>query len=232
MRKLALLDVDGTLTDTVAVDLRCFLVTLSELFGFSRRERDYDWAAIPHATDPGLLAGAFDQFAGRPPTAAESAAFVKRFLAALAVAAEEKPADFRPIGGAREVVAALAAAPGWSFAIATGCWAESARLKLEVAGFDEVYEPLASASDAVAREEIFGLARERAASRGVSATVLVGDGTWDAVTARNLGLSFIGIGTGERAAALRRLGAVRVLPDFHDLDAALDAMAAAAAAGG
>ena len=229
MRKLALIDIDGTLTDTVAVDLRCFLTTLSELFGFSSSERDYDWGAIPHATDPGLLEGAFNQFAGRSPTLAETGAFKARFVRALEGAAEKSPAGFRPIAGARELVAALTEAPDWDFAVATGCWAESAKLKLAVAGFEAVREPLVSASEAVSREEIFGLALARATGRdGGAATVLVGDGTWDAVTANHLGLPFVGVGAARRGADLRRLGAAAVLPDFLDLPAALDALSAAA----
>lgn len=228
MRRLALLDVDGTLTDTVAVDLECFLTTLSELFGFSSSERDYDWEAIPHATDPGLLEGAFHQFAKRSPTLAEADAFKTRFVRALERAAAESPAGFRSIAGARKLVAALAEAPDWDFAVATGCWAESARMKLAVAGFETVREPLASASEAVSREEIFGLALARSKSPDVGlAAVLVGDGTWDAVTAGNLDLPFVGVAAPRRAEDLRRLGAVEVLSDFRHLRTTLDVLEAA-----
>ncbi len=215
------------------MDLRCFLETLSALFGFSASESDYDWDAVAHATDPGLLRAAFDQHAGRPPTGAETRRFVARFVAALEAAAAERPADFRPIGGARELVAALDGARDWDFAVATGCWEESARLKLDLAGLATAGGPLASASEAVSREEIFGLALARASSRADRpangpAAVLVGDGTWDALTARRLGLPFVGVARGDREAALRRLGAAQVLPDFRDLDAALAALGAAA----
>lgn len=232
VKRLALLDVDGTLTDTVAVDLRCFLATLAELFGFSATPEDYDWEAVPHATDPGLLEAAFAQFAGRPPERRERDGFVESFMGALEAAAGREPAGFRAICGAGELLDALVDSPDWNIAIATGCWLESARFKLTRAALDRAGEPLATASEAVSREEIFSLARDRAAARGASgAAVLVGDGTWDAVTARRLDLPFVGVARGEKAGELTRLGAVAVVPDFGDLEITLDALAEATRGG-
>ncbi|MFZ2869038.1 hypothetical protein, partial [Zavarzinia sp.] len=54
--------------------------------------------------------------------------------------------------------------------------------------------------------------------------VYVGDGVWDAAAARELGIGFVGIGSGERAAALRAAGAQRVIEDYADLGRALDSI--------
>ena len=44
--------------------------------------------------------------------------------------------------------------------------------------------------------------------------VLVGDAIWDVRTARQLGLPFVGVGSGEGAALLRNAGANAVLENF------------------
>jgi phosphoglycolate phosphatase-like HAD superfamily hydrolase len=54
-----------------------------------------------------------------------------------------------------------------------------------------------------------------------------GSGVWDARTARNLGLPFVGIGSGARAARLAAEGARHVVEDFTDLDRFLGCLDAA-----
>ena len=85
--------------------------------------------------------------------------------------------------------------------------------------FDD--HPAASADDACDRESIIRLSKQRAAERyGQSflSTVYVGDGVWDARACRNVGIPFIGIGTGSRATQLSAEGAVRVFPDLSNAD--------------
>ena len=67
--------------------------------------------------------------------------------------------------------------------LAIGGWRDSARLKMASAGmcFDD--HPAASADDALDRESIMRLSRQRAAERyggSFACTVYVGDGVWDA----------------------------------------------------
>ena len=54
--------------------------------------------------------------------------------------------------------------------------------------------------------------------RELGSTVYVGDGVWDARACRNVGIPFVGIGTGIRATRLSAEGAVCVFPDFSDTD--------------
>lgn len=54
--------------------------------------------------------------------------------------------------------------------------------------------------------------------------ISVGDGLWGFRTAADLGLAFVGIGTGEKAQALRGLGAM-VAADYRDPGAMLDMLA-------
>jgi phosphoglycolate phosphatase-like HAD superfamily hydrolase len=85
--------------------------------------------------------------------------------------------------------------------------------------FDD--HPAASADDALDRESIMRLSKQRAAERygeSFACTVYVGDGVWDARACRGVGLPFIGIGTGSRATRLSEEGAVCVFPNFSDTD--------------
>src|SRR5256886_14430543 len=105
--------------------------------------------------------------------------------------------------------------------LATGGWRDSARLKMASAGmcFDE--HPAASADDALDRESIMRLSRQRAAERygeSFACTVYVGDGVWDARACRSVCIPFIGIGRGGRATRLSAEGAGCVFPDFSDAD--------------
>ena len=105
--------------------------------------------------------------------------------------------------------------------LATGGWRDSAHLKMASAGmcFDD--HPAASADDALDRESIMRLSRQRAAERygeSFACTVYVGDGVWDARACHSVGIPFIGVGTGSRATRLSAEGAVCVFPDFSDAD--------------
>jgi phosphoglycolate phosphatase-like HAD superfamily hydrolase len=56
-------------------------------------------------------------------------------------------------------------------------------------------------------------------SREVFACIVyVGDGVWDARACRALGIPFIGVGSGVRAARLASEGAVRVFKDLSESD--------------
>ncbi|MBI3191378.1 MAG: hypothetical protein HYZ36_01850 [Pedosphaera parvula] len=50
---LVIFDIDGTLTETNAVDADCYVRALAEVFGFA--DVDTDWSTYPHVTDSGGL---------------------------------------------------------------------------------------------------------------------------------------------------------------------------------
>jgi phosphoglycolate phosphatase-like HAD superfamily hydrolase len=227
MSSLAIFDIDGTLTDTNAVDDACYRSAVAVAIGVP--ERAIDWTGAAHFTDRGI----FDwlcEVHGRPaPTSADISFARDRLTQLLTTAMGVSPGDFVPIAGAVRVLEHLAAG-GWHTSIATGCWRPSARLKLRAAGIDMHDALIACADDAASRTEIVTLSRERATAFygcEFSRVVSIGDGTWDVETAAALGLPFVGIGRGERAARLRSVGAAVVLEDYSDLDAFTNALAAA-----
>jgi phosphoglycolate phosphatase-like HAD superfamily hydrolase len=230
MHRLAVFDIDGTLTDTNGVDDECYCVAVGEALGILPSE--IDWAGAAHVTDSEIfryLCGVHGR--GEPPASAfdnARARFVERLTAALA----REPARFTAIPGAPKAIRAIQEA-GWSVALATGGWGASARLKLRAAGIDLPDAVLACADDAASRADIVRIARQRAENfygRRFERVVSIGDGVWDVTTAMSLGLPFIGIAAGGRAAALRDAGAQTVFQDYETLNEFLAALSATTAA--
>jgi phosphoglycolate phosphatase-like HAD superfamily hydrolase len=214
---LVMFDIDGTLTETMKVEEECFVRSCRDVFGFA--DIDTDWSHYPRTTDSGIFHDVFTSRVGRLPTPQEVSRFRQQFIYLLAAASSQPP--FAPVAGADRLLFLLAQSASHRVSLATGGWRDSARLKMARAGmcFDD--HPAASADDALDRESIMRLSRQRAAERygeSFACTVYVGDGVWDARACRSVGIPFIGIGTGSRATRLYAEGAVCVFPDFSDAD--------------
>ena len=118
--------------------------------------------------------------------------------------------NFTEITGASIALNRLKRESDWAVAIATGCWRESALLKLRAAQIDIEGIPAAFAEDGLSREEILETAVLQALQDyrvdSFAKTVSIGDGLWDVRTARRLGFTFLGVGGGEAVAFLERAG--------------------------
>ncbi len=212
---MAVFDIDGTLTDTTALDDRCYVAALHELFGLPGEPAAYDWATCRDVSDSGALVEVLRDRRGQGPTPAERTAFERRFLSLLRLEIEADPDVARAIRGARELLAELAASPDWIVALATGGFEASARLKLGAADLEP--PGVLVASDRLpSRVDIVRDAIARASSCAFAGIVAIGDGVWDAKTAGELGLPFVGVGAGAHAEELTRLGARAVVTDFGD----------------
>ena len=213
--QLVMFDIDGTLTETMKVDEESFVRSFAEVFGIT--DIDADWSHYPHVTDSGIFNEIYVSRMGRPPTALDVSRFRQHFIELLAGASSQSP--FVPVAGADRLLSRLASGALHRVALATGSWRDSARLKMTSAGmcFDD--HPAASADDALERESIMKVSKQRAGEwygGPFARTVYVGDGVWDARACRALGIPFIGIGSGDRAARLASEGAVRVFRDFSE----------------
>jgi len=177
---------------------------------------DTDWASYRFVTDPGIAAEAIERRRGRPPAPHELAALRARFLALLA---EESYAE---VPGAAALLRALRGRRDIALAIATGAWRQSALLKLARARVPVDGLPMATADDAVSREEILRIAARRAGGP-FDRTTSVGDAVWDVAAARVLGARFVGISCDNDPGKLAAAGATRILPDLRDMDRFLEA---------
>jgi phosphoglycolate phosphatase-like HAD superfamily hydrolase len=218
--KLAILDIDGTLTNTNHVDEICFSRAIAEIHGVM--EIGASWANCPHVSDSGMAHQIFLDHFGRAPLDDDLSPLKTRFFDLLREHHLLDAAFFAEVPGAREMVTQLEQKDDWVITIATGCWQGSAKVKLAAAGIELDRFPGGFAEDARAREGIVQTAIDRARQHyghdGFSKIVSVGDGLWDVRTASNLDLDFVGIASGDRAQTLRQAGARHIVGDYHDLN--------------
>ncbi len=215
--KLAIFDIDGTLTATSKVDESCYARAFQDEFGIDLR--DFDYSAVQHFTDSGIMDQIFLEERGRKPNTSEITAVQRCFIHLLKDAFGRDPEQFRPLHGAVEMLAQLQKSGEWAIAFATGCWQQSAHLKLDSAGFDWQGLPLAHSDATPDRQDIcrtaIGLA-EQTWQAQFDKKVYIGDGLWDLRTANALGLGFIGIDFENHHASLAEAGADTIIGDYRD----------------
>jgi len=213
---LVMFDIDGTLTNTNEVDQHCYVQALSEILQVE--VRDTDWTEYENVTDQGCLEEFVRRNMGRSVMQEESASIKKRYIELVTHHADNRPELFTPIPDAVEMFVDLQREPEVTVSIASGALLETAKLKLTAAGFSYNRIPMATGSDGISREEIMMLAEKKAAQLvGINSfrtRTYIGDAPWDLQAAHNLGYSFIGIGEGAHAQALRSGGAMGVFPDY------------------
>ena len=224
-RKLAIFDLDGTLVQSYELDGECFVAAFHEALGIA--DVDTDWARYDHATDPGITAQIIHERQGREPSADDLVRLRSAFCTRLVEAASRDGA-FAALPGAAGLLAALRARADWAMALATGGWRAAALVKIGRSGLDLDDLPAAFGEDGPSRQGIvraaIARAREHAGVDDFARIVCIGDAVWDVRTAASLGLPCIGVGTGAGAQRLAAAGAARVVPDFTDLAAILNAL--------
>jgi phosphoglycolate phosphatase-like HAD superfamily hydrolase len=211
-------DLDGTLLESNKLDIHCFSGAMTRVMGIENIE--CDWTDYPYVTDEGIVSEIVKRCLSRPATQRELSDIRSIILELLRSQAGTNPENFAAIPGALDLFDSLKKNGNCGVAIATGCWKESALLKLSTAGFDTTCLPLASSDDSHRREDIMRIAHARALDFwgvGKFETVTyVGDGVWDIKASNKMGYHFIGIGFYNNAAQLRREGASCILNDFRD----------------
>lgn len=221
LMKLVIFDIDGTLTQTSAIDELCFRAAYAEMLDFHDISSALE--ACPHISDTGITRFIYQTHKERAPHDHEEAAICARVVTLLHEHQRHNPAHFAEVSGAVTMLERLAEKNDWVIAVATGCWRASAEMKLRAANIALHEKPAGFAEDGPSREAIVSAAIARA-QQAYNRTrfdkiVSVGDGVWDVKTAANLGLSFVGIGAEARAESLRQNGARFILPHYEDRNA-------------
>ena len=189
--KAILFDIDGTLIESMTVDTELYLASIGEVLGsvrFRGALSDYE-----HVTDNGILAQVLDD--NGYPFDEQTAAAIKAIFVGKIERHIETEGPFSTIHGAIEFFERTRASDGRRVAIATGGWRESARLKLESAGFDIAGIPLVTSDDAWTRIEIMETALARLGGAFESVTYF-GDAEWDRQACKSLGWNFVAVGPG------------------------------------
>ena len=215
---LAIFDIDGTLTETNAVDETCFVQAFADAHAVT--QINTNWMEYEYVTDSGIMFQIFSERFGRPPDEAELISFKSCLVNLLEAHRAKDPSLFTEISGASRALTRLNREMEWAVALATGCWRDSAELKLKAAGIQAEDLPAAFAEHGLSREAILQTAvshaQESYCQSRFERIVSVGDALWDVQAAGNLGLPFIGVGKGDRGLRLRQGGATHVLESYSD----------------
>lgn len=218
---LVLFDIDGTLVDTMGDDSRLFIEAMREAAGI---DDDNDaWERFNEVTDPAIARELITRKNGRPAREVEIAEVRRRFLFKWQSGIESGDVTVTPIAGAREIIKEVRNRPGYLPAIASGGWGPTALIKLHACNFPVDELTIATADDGENRALIFRTAMMFAAAGaaipGFSQIVIVGDGVWDARTAKKIGAGFVGIARdAETRLRLSSEGAAATMPDFRSVE--------------
>jgi phosphoglycolate phosphatase-like HAD superfamily hydrolase len=223
---LAIFDIDGTLTETNTVDDICFVQALADAHAIT--EINTNWMEYQYVTDSGIIFQIFHERFGRPPDEGDLKSFKSCLMNLLEAHRAKDSSLFAEVPGASRALTRLSEEKEWAVALATGCWRDSAELKLKAASIQTEHLPAAFAEHGLSREAILQMALSQAKqSYGQSSferIVSVGDGLWDVQAATNLGIPFVGVGKGDRGRRLRQAGATHVLESYSDYEQLIDCL--------
>ena len=199
--KSVILDIDGTLVDSMGVDPKLYFFSIEQVLGpvHLRNLDDYD-----HVTDSGILGQILEEN-GFSDASALKASIKAVFMKGLNSHIEEM-GSFPVIDGALQFVERIRKSADTRVAIATGCWRESALLKLQTSGFNIEGIPMATSDDSPSRVEIMRSALRMAGSNAEEVTYF-GDAEWDQRACHDLGWNFVAVGS--------RLGGIESFSNVH-----------------
>ena len=215
--KLAIFDIDGTLTNTNGVDSECFIKALAESHAIT--EINTNWAEYPHTCDSGITLHIFQEKFGRPPEETELRKFKSCFVNLLNGLLSSGRV-FLGRGGAGGALAARGGGGGRGGGRRSRRWGGPPRVGVESGEGMRGGRPrrvcgrwiVERRNPASRGGEIAGWYRQDSFDKIVS----VGDAVWDVGAAARLKFAFLGVGDGESAARLRQAGARQVIENFID----------------
>lgn len=218
---LLIFDIDGTITDTANIDDYFFKKTFLDLYNLEISDEKWlNYQIITSGSDSGMAA---EIMRNELKTILEPHILqnIKNyFISELMNGRSANPDKFKPLPGATELIAELRKRRNCRVAIATGCWKDSALIKLKAAGIDYEDYPLSTADLFFSKYDIIKnslLESKRIYNTDFDVIIYIGDSRWDYNASNELGLEFIGIDS-SNSGVLNSLGVKYVLPDFTDKD--------------
>lgn len=183
-------DLDGTLLQSMAIDCEIFDRSIEAVLGQVRFRGSYSEYA--NVTDRGIVEELMADN-GRSPDPDVVNSVRSRFVSELSEHINSL-GPFEEIYGASNFLDRLRADPDTRVAIATGCWEESALLKLRSSGIALDDVAIATCDDSPSRTEIMRTALARIGGSADSVTYF-GDAEWDVEACQALGWSFVAVGS-------------------------------------
>ena len=207
------------MTQTNAIDHLCFIQTVQKFI--TTAFKTFEAESFTHFTDSCIIIELYERYLQRQPTATEEQNFKQYYFEALRGQLQENPHYFKAVDGAAQILSTLKE-KNWALALATGCWLESAHIKLEGGQIDIQTAPLATASDAITRQDIMLTAIQRAKeqhqTKDFEHIVYIGDGLWDKHSCASIHLPFVGIDANNTAYGTGKLDAFHLLANYNDTE--------------
>ncbi len=208
MKHHVMLDIDGTLLQSYAMDEQCFVDAVRETTGL---EISTDWGSYPFVTDRGILKTFIEQ-QGLKYSLAELENLVKPIFIRN-VQQSVKTSPTQEVSGAKKFVSYLLDSDEYVVSIATGGWGETAKIKLESAGFETEKLAIMSSNDHYSRIKIMELAKSAINQIDNYPVTYFGDAEWDLEACKELAINVVIVGG--------RVNHYQRIQDFNCLDTAL-----------
>ncbi|WP_159737594.1 HAD family hydrolase [Vibrio atypicus] len=184
-----MLDIDGTLIQSYELDEQCFVAAVEEVTGLTLSS---DWEAYPHATDKGILQTFIERQAPHYSLGTLERLVKPVFIQNITDTLRDTPA--KEVQGAKEFVSYLLNSKHYLVSVATGGWGETAKLKLESAGFNPDELAIASSNDHYSRTQIMRLAQAKVDQTAQLPVTYFGDAIWDVKACQDLGVNLVIVG--------------------------------------
>ncbi|MDY0780313.1 HAD family hydrolase [Tenacibaculum sp. IB213877] len=188
-QNLIVLDIDDTLTSSEEKHTDSFLFAMNEI-GITNV--DTDWRNYKNATDSYILKFNYEATFKK----AFSLDIIPDFEQIMTEKFLEMPSS-KEVKGASAIVNFFLKETDYALCFATGSLQKPAYLKLEQADINFIPEVLEVSNAIYAREDIVKSAVEKAKKyyriQKFKNIISFGDGLWDAKTAKNLGVHFVGV---------------------------------------
>ncbi len=209
MKHHVMLDIDGTLLQSYEMDEQCFVDAVREATGL---EISTDWGSYPFVTDRGILK-TFIERQGLKYSLAQLENIVKPiFIRNVQQSVKVSPAQ--EVIGAKNFVSYLLDSDEYVVSIATGGWGETAKIKLESAGFETEKLAIMSSSDHYSRIKIMELAKSAINQIDNYPVTYFGDAEWDLKACKELEVNVVIVGD--------RVNHYQRIQDFSCLENALN----------
>ncbi len=218
--KLVIFDIDGTLVNSMNIDDTSFFETFDELYNITIEKDEFvKYKEITSGTDMGLFKHIFSEFFTAPAKLTDTIEFKDYFISRIKKEYEDNPSLFKEIDGAKALIETLQKNQNVNIAIATGCWSDSALIKLKAIGLDIYAFPISSSDIHSSRKDIvlnaLNLAEEFYSSEGYEKVYYVGDGAWDYKAAQLLNIDFIGVDS-QNNNQLSALGVEKIINNYKN----------------
>lgn len=218
---LLVFDIDGTLTRTDFVDHQIFLEAFREKI--SPDIRSIEELKLKNNTDNGDTYELYQIFHGRNPDKEELNGIIQLVVDKFRNLSVVHPEYFAATDGAPELIKYFMneEKETWNLGMATGCWLESALLKLNMSGLYRSDIALATSDHLFSKTDIILSAVDEARMincvSNYDKIIYVGDSYTDLQATLNLKIGFIGIQTENNEHKRKLLGKYCRLENFRNI---------------